>query len=508
MIKNTKHFFYIASVIVFGSVFLYNCEPEADNLGEQFFTGAQNNIDSLDVIAYNINNNDIIKSDASELQNATLGAFTEGVFGMQKSSYVSQLRMNSYEPDFGDNPVVDSAVLVLKPLYATDSATTTTDENYIYPDGNVAAKKVTISYPVLKYGKAKLGGSNTIFNIRVHEVTDFLGAASDTLYSNKIVNFDSNEIGSKVFNGKISNSTITKDSDNSNIWTNAASLRIPLNATFFQNKIIAKEGTTDLKDAANFIRYFKGIRLSVDENDGYIFKFDPSNVEIIMYYKYDKVENTVTTRPQTTFKFSLGSPNTHIGQYEYNRAGTSVATALLNSNTDSGDSKIFVQGMGGPSFGVRIPTSAIDELKTKFKNDKIGIMGAKIRVYTDTNLWNNKYEKPSTFVFLQSGLKEFLPEISTLNGANNFSLITPYNLDKNPAYYEFTITKTLKDIVETEAANKDFIIHTGAFRVNANNQLYGYQYDTRSYTPNRLVLVGTDAANDKRIQLKIIYGTK
>jgi hypothetical protein len=502
MISNLKSITKIASVLVFGSVFLYNCEPEADNLGEQFFSGAELSMDSINVVAYNINNNDSIRSDASELSLAPLGAFSEGVFGMQKAAYVSQVRMSAYDPDFGANAVVDSAVLVLKPLYASDSSTVTTDENYIYSEGNIPAKKVVTSYPVLKYGKA-----DAPLHIRVHEVTDFLGSASDMYFSNKAVNYNT-ELGSKAFNGRISSSAITKDADNSNLWSNDASLRVPLSAAFFQNKIIAQEGSSDLKDAANFIRYFRGIRVSVDENDGYIFKFTPSNAEIIMYYKYDKVENGTTTRPQTSYKFSLGDPNVHIGQFTYNRTDTPTAVALANANAVTGDPKLYIQGMGGPSFGIRIPDAEITKLKEKFKNDKIGIIGAKIRVYTDEVVWNNAYEKPSTFIFLQKDATGFLPEMTTLNTVANFNLVSAFDLKKNPAYYDLTVTKSLKDIIETEAANKDFVVHVGSFKVNEKDQLLSHQYDNRAYMANRLVLVGTDAANSKRIQLKVVYGTK
>jgi hypothetical protein len=67
------------------------------------------------------------------LVNATLGAFDESNFGMQKSSYVTQVRLNSYNPDFGTNAKVDSVVLEMKPLYqtATDSVkTNTVDDNF------------------------------------------------------------------------------------------------------------------------------------------------------------------------------------------------------------------------------------------------------------------------------------------------------------------------------------------------------------------------------------------
>ncbi|MCC2590933.1 DUF4270 family protein [Chryseobacterium sp. MFBS3-17] len=503
MTANIKRCTKIASVIVFGSVFLFNCEPETDNLGEQFFTGSELNVDSVDVIAYNIDNNDTIRTDASEISVGALGAFSEGVFGMQKAAYVSQVRLANYDPEFGDNPEIDSVVLVMKPLYDASESDVVTDEDYIYPVGDVPAKKVVTTYPVLKYGK-----EDQDLTIRVHEVTEFLGASTDKTYSDKTVGY-STELGSYVFNGKISSTAITRDSDNNSLYSHDASLRIPLSNAFFQQKIIDQEGSADLNDAANFIRYFRGVRIAVDENDGYIFRFTPSATEIVMYYKYDKDENGTITRTPATFKLPMGDLNARFGQYTYNRTDTPAAVAMSNINTTTGDAKLYAQGMGGPSFGIRIPDSEIALLKEKFKNDKIGIIGAKIRVYTDEAVWNNSYDKPSTFVFLQKDATGYLPDMSVLAAVANFSLVSAFDLTKNPAYYDFTITKSLKDVVETEAPNQDFVAHIGGFRYSeTTSQLMGYQYDSRAFAPNRVVLVGSDAANNKRIQLRISYGTK
>ncbi|WP_435523388.1 DUF4270 family protein [Chryseobacterium indoltheticum] len=129
MIYNIRKIFTILSVMVLGGVLVYNCEPEPDSLGEQLFlNGAAEGAEtSYDLIAYNINNNDTIRTDAFKLLNlissgstsstAVLGAFNEEQFGMQKASYFTQVRLPSYNPDFGTNAVVDSVVLVLKPTY-------------------------------------------------------------------------------------------------------------------------------------------------------------------------------------------------------------------------------------------------------------------------------------------------------------------------------------------------------------------------------------------------------
>ena len=74
----------------------------------------------------------------------------------------------------------------------------------------------------------------------------------------------------------------------------------------------------------SFIRYFRGLKLSVVENDGYIFNFNPNELSAIIYYKYDKTENNTTTRTQGSYTLDLGSSNVHFNQIQYNRSNTFV----------------------------------------------------------------------------------------------------------------------------------------------------------------------------------------
>lgn len=516
-----KRTFAILFMAIFGSVLLYNCEPETDNLGEQLFLNdaAEGDEASYDVIAYNINNNDSIRSDAGKLGAGILGAFSEGEFGMQRASFLTQLRLLTYDPDFGANATVDSVVLVMKPTYALDSLTTTTDENYIYAgvDGNVDAKKVVNTYPVSKFGKTKINGK-TKFNIKVYEVKEFLKAASDTVKSNQPFAYDPTVLGSKEFNGDVSSITITKDSDGSSLFTTSTpDIRIKLDKDFFQTKIIAKQDKPELQDASNFIRHINGLRIAVDETDGYLFQFAPTTMELIMYYKYDKTENGATTRPQTTYSFDLSSTsNARIGQYEYNRIGSDFANSAIG-NTQSGDKKLFLQGMGGPSIGIKIPTETINELKGLYQNNKAAIISAKIRIYTDDVLWKNSYTKPTTFTFLQKYQEDnktktnFTDDIYALAGLSGYTIYKSYNLDENQAYYDFVVTKSVKDIVETGTYNstKYFRIDMGEFLDNAaKTGLAGFQYTTRAYNVNRVLLVGNDSSSKYKIQLKVVHSKK
>ncbi|SMP29279.1 DUF4270 family protein [Chryseobacterium profundimaris] len=527
MIHTLKKTITSISMVVLGSVLLYNCEPDPDTLGEQLFLdgAAQGKEEAFSVVAYNIDNNDTIRTDAAKLTNGVLGAFNEGQFGLQKASYLTQVKLSTYDPDFGTNATVDSVVLVIKPKFASDSVTTNTvDDNYTYTtaaDGAVNAKKVVNTYPVLKFGKAKRN-----LTIKVNEVQTFLKSASDTVKSNEVFAFDSNELGSKVFSGNASSIAITKDDGGTALFTaSTPGIRIPLDKNFFQTKIIAKKDQPELQDASNFIRYFKGLRVSVAESDGYLFQFSPNDMEMVMYYKYDKTENGTTTRPQTSYSFVLGVGNAHIGQYQYERTGSAVESAGYNSVT--GDAKLYAQAMGGNSIGIKIPEATITKLKNRVQVDKVGIISAKIRMYVDPTWKSTNYASPTEFTLLRRYIdpsstnptkvkSNFTNDLLKLAGVPGYAIFKAYDMDKEKPYYDFIVTQSIKEMIEPESKpstdkteTKYFKIDLGSFERNADGtSLAGYKSTTSSYDTRRAVFIGTNATDPNRVELMVTYGTK
>lgn len=520
---------------VFGSAILYNCEPDADSLGEQLFDkDAAVGVETpYDVIAYNINNNDSIRSDASRLiagLNASgtsvgvgvLGSFTEGQFGTQKASYITQMRMPVDNFDFsGPNPKVDSVVLVVRP-----PANTMDDTYYIadsikapgaydrsdFPVGNetVAVSIDKKTYPVRKYGRI-----SKAMTINVHEVTSFIDTNNDAFSRSDAPIVTGDLLGSAVFDGNISTVTVTKKSDNTNLFTGNLGFRMKLDNNFFQTRIVDKKGKPELQDASNFIRYFRGIQLSVSETDKYLFQFSPNDLEIIMYYKYDKTENGTTTRPQTTLKFNLGSPNAHIGKYEYARGSSAVVKALGSIDMTNGDKKLYVQGMGGPSVGIKISKETLDKMRKELYDQKKAIVGAKIRVYVDPLTFENKHSVEGDRKFtlvppmkIVDGVKQY-PFTSDL--ASGLPMYYYYKkTSSKPEYYDLTVTKTLKDITEAKVFSAEDLIlklDLGSFVKNSQGTPAGAQYTTRATDMNRAVLVGNDNSTQK-IQLFVTYGAK
>lgn len=471
---------------------MVSCNSDADDLGKNLFDGnsVTGNQVSYDLVAYNINNGDAVRADSYALQRATLGAFTEGQFGTQKSAYVTQVRLSKYAPDFGTNPIVDSVVLEIKPQYdATTKAVTTTNVTH---EGQVAKHTLT------KYETVKYGNPAATMNIDVHEIATDLGAVGTEKLSNSTVTTSGVPLGTKVFSGNVYAVSINKTSDNTALLTKETGLRIQLNASYFQTKIANKSGAIELSNESNFINYFKGLKISVRENDGYLINFAPNEVTMTMYYKSGGKSNT--------FSFDLGSSNVHFSKISYTRS-TTFNSVMANINSTNGDPLLYMQGMGGPGAGIKLNGAGVSDLKRLYKERGAAILSAKVRLYTDINTWNNSYTKPVGFLVRKQGETDFITDLKTMLGNSNYSLVKAYSTNSNPSYYDIDITKTIKDIVEKEVEAKDLIINIGEY-LTSNGNLVSEDYNNNVSSPYRAVFVGTNTANNNRPKLMVTYVTK
>ncbi len=181
--------------------------------------------------------------------------------------------------------------------------------------------------------------------------------------------------------------------------------------------------------------------------------------------------------------------------------------------------------MGCPGIGLRVPAADVAAIKSLYNSNKIGIVSAKIRIYTDVTSWNNNYRKPNSFVVRQRNLtpaagqpeylNNYLVDLSALSGTGIYNLVKSFDLLKNPAYYDIGITQTFKNIIEKEAANYDLVLNVGDYTVDSSGSPQGaffptfaQNFNTRSFTPYRAVFVGTDPLNDKSAKLILTYGQK
>ncbi|MBL4655505.1 MAG: DUF4270 family protein, partial [Bacteroidia bacterium] len=212
--QSIKNIFKVFSYALI--VFLSSCDKE-DIVGSEVHPSSVNldlKIDTtIRVDAFTIRE-DSLRTD--ELSRNLIGSYNDPVFGQSVASIYTQFRLTSSNLTFGDNPTLDSIVLVL-------------DYSGFYGDASAA------------------------MNIEVYEVTEDFYKDS-TYYSNKKLSYDVTEDGKKTF---IPNQLDEEKVDGNNTEKH---LRIRLNNSLGQ-KLLDELGSNNLADNEAFSEFFKGLHI-------------------------------------------------------------------------------------------------------------------------------------------------------------------------------------------------------------------------------------------------------
>lgn len=487
-----KIFNYILTCSVILSI--VSCESESDDFGSQFFKKATSQEISYDLVAYNKTNHDTLNVNAYAQDKVLLGAFSEDHFGLQKTSFVSQLSPLEYKPNFGTNAKVDSVVLEILPEFSSDAVKTSVNESFSYK-GQEAKKEIKV-YTVAKYGK-----KSSNMKINVDEISKDLTATDSKINSGTLISLGT-RLGSLSFDGTTKSIVILKKGTNEQFYSQDAKVRIPLNKNYFQTKVINQVKNSSLDSFENFLSLFKGINISVEDNDGYFFGFLPKNVSIKMYYSNDE---NLSSGKNSVYQFNVTTNCIHFNKNTFNR-GQEFKKVFSHINKVDGDSHLYLQGMGGPSGVVKIPESVISQIKKVYQEKKGVILSAKIRVYADEN-WNIEYKKPTDFLLNYLENYNFTSDVLAFLGKIKENLVSGYDLDKNSAYYDIIVTETLRDVIEKSKDNRDLEINVGSY-MNIQGNTFVAGQTTRAYTPERIILLGSNTSDTKKIKLNIIYTKK
>ncbi len=290
----------------------------------------------------------------------SLGIYDD-IYGRTTSSFVTQLSLSTFDPSFGEEVEIDSVVLTI-PYFAT---VTDVDD-----DGNFT------------YELDSVFGNNPI-NLKIFESNYFIrdfdpnGEFSDTqaYFSNKSAS-ESEQISEAVLEGvelgfieyndqgeivaidniiEINNEGyILTEEDNDDEDTEpqvtqrlSPGLRVHLDPTFWQNKILDQEGETVLGSQNNFSEYFRGLYFkaeTVDDDGSFlILNAGAQNSNITIYY------SSLTT--STSDEANATEQNTLVLNFSPNRINffeNNFNNIPLNDGDDiNGDARLYLKGGEG-----------------------------------------------------------------------------------------------------------------------------------------------------------------
>lgn len=496
---------------------IVSCEDENLGLGSGLVGGdAEGNVASYDVIAYN-ERFDSLRSDQTVLQNALLGVFEEPVFGKTKASFITQVRLGTTSPTFGTNPTVDSVHLIIPTYVKSSTDSVRTDTINLTNRGAKPVDSDTILIRKIYKVDSIYGRRDDSITLKVRDINSVL-YANKAYYSNDSeIGINSQVLGQATVSKEVRNNTIKVKNGSSNIYEELVGYKISLDTNYFRDKIIGNEKTGLLEDHATFIRrVIQGLEISVEENNGFLFAFNPTNIQLKMYYSNDGDEgkrNNLNIAFNVNNLWTSGGSNVQINKIAHGNQGQAFLNNLTNVDKTNGQARLFLNGADGTRVHVKFIDEQINKLKADREANNWTIIGAKLQFYIDDQYsfpnpgfimgWNN-YKSDGVYVDkLYDDMLEF---------ANSY----PYNVHFNPfvkeddTFYTIDITKHIKNMIEKGETYEDqtMNIALGNFLVNSDATIVSSNPFMRNTVANpyRIVLHGNATENlEKKLKLKVYY---
>ena len=317
-------------------------------------------------------------------------------------------------------------------------------------------------------------------------------------------------------------------------------IRVPLDASFFQENILDKEGGSELLSQANFNDFIRGLHLSIEPStQDVMLLLGLSGASVTMYYHYDRVDTNGTAddtsddevvQEQKEFVFNLSSQNTNwnaVNTFENEPYPTEITNAL---DTGENASKIYVKGGAGTYTEIKLfaedeedAQDVIDQIKS---NNWI-INEANLVFYVD----REAVEVPGGIIepsrLYLHNLDESIPLINTSTEFNddlslplfgrylNYDGVIQKSSDDIGEKYTIRITDYINDLIVRDATNATLGLTSTPDITIEVLQVFGkaifedIEMDipaTSTLSPLGTVLHGTTADNGgKRLKLEIFY---
>ncbi|SDB63820.1 protein of unknown function [Flavobacteriaceae bacterium MAR_2010_188] len=306
-----------------------------DENGSQFNQGNE----KYEVLTYNTV---LAPVQTDGLPTNLLGVFNDKIYGTTTASIVTQVVPSSYNPNFGENTVLDSVILTipyfskvkevvdqtttykLDSVFGSDPINITLFENKYFLR-NFDPTGENINQPQKYYSNGSNGSTTIPQSLLegpvISRIDSFVPSAEQVLLKDAV------DVVTRYTPG----------------------LRVKLDPEYWINKIIEKEGSTELSNGNNFSDYFRGIYFKAEAIDGKgnlsLLNIASTNATITLFYTRDA--SVATEDPvQSTFSFSFGGNRVNLI--------SPLDFTLPESDSVNGDSRLYLKGLQGTTSVVEL----------------------------------------------------------------------------------------------------------------------------------------------------------
>lgn len=251
---------------------------------------------------------DSVRTDRTEF--SLLGSIYDTEFGVSSASVFTSFALSSAEYDFGEEPVLDSVVLMMQ-------------YNRYY--GDTAAPQTIHVYPLQEKIEDTLYSSNNLFEY--DESADYANSYTHHPRPTDSVTIDTNMYAPHV--------------------------RIPMSDEFGNFLLNAED--TDMENTENFVDFFKGLYITTEQEtqpgSGSLVSYKLTGNQSRIRIYYHNQDDTAS------FDYIVGdaTPRTNHYEHNYDLASEEFKQQLIEGDTTLGNEKLYLQTLAGVRVKVRIP---------------------------------------------------------------------------------------------------------------------------------------------------------
>lgn len=385
-----------------------------------------------------------------------LGFMNDPVFGKSRTSIFTETRLPVENLTLGDNPVLDSIHLVLA------------------------------------YEGGFYGIPQTYHTVKVYELTENF-PEGDTLYSNSFIPY-SLDLITKNPDG-FRTTFLPRDSVFVDGVKRQPQLRIPLSEDFGQ-KFIDAIDTEIYENIPNYLDYFKGLYITVDDElegigspaedprGGMVVFNMPTELTSIELF-YHSGDDTLSlaipvNRPMQRFPVDqIAKHFTRVEHFGFEDADKALKAQIIDGNESYGDSLLFLQALGLLRTDISFPF--IEELEGK----EWLINKAQLIVPVEEGYESNFFREPQQLMLLK------YTEENELKFLDDYMLGVDYFggvYDANKNQYVFNISLYFQKLIDGEYQNDGLALFTAR----------------RQEMPGRVVLRGP-GRTENPLRLEVFY---
>ncbi len=507
-----KNLLPIAGTILFLIITLSSCEQDSSIIGSEILgPEIPNGIldDSHTVIAYSQR---FAPVQTNRLPAYQLGVYNSPIYGKSTISLLSQLTLEKNNPEFGENAVLDSAFVYL-PYFSTATtvdSTTTYELDSIYGTSPINIDIFESDYYLRTYDpESGFQELQNYFSDQQATFDQFLGQQLGSVQE-----FKPNDRGYVFY----------KDTDDEKKL--APGLRVKLDSTFFQEKVIAMAGTEELRNSNNFKNYLRGLYFKVDAptDNGSLFIFDVSKAYVTLYYSYEDDDNP-EERKNDEFKLNFGGIN--VNTFQNQPLPQEVQNAVENPDTINGEPDLYLRGGEGilsvvELFGEDNDNNGVADELEMLRTKKWIVNEANLIFYVNKNRVPGGATEPERIIIYDlknsNVLEDYL--LDPTNGlepaqaySNHFGKLQRGS-DGQGEYYKMKITSHISNLINKDSTNVPLGIVVSQNVKIRTTQKIGEPHPPKAeqvpssavVSPEGTILYGNAAPNsEKRLKLQIYY---